>query len=95
MADSSSVYVSFMALNINDPEPDRPARALADVTGETLTEAVAIALRERLDRVRGTHGAPATAQKIERIALRCASLPVLDARSANEILGYDRDGVPT
>ena len=56
---------------------------------------MAIALGERLDRVRGTHGAPSTAQEIDRIARRCAVLPVLDARSAHEILGYDRNGVPT
>jgi antitoxin VapB len=87
--------LSSMALNIKDPETDRLARALADVTGETLTDAVATALRERLDRVQGTHGAPSTAQEIERIARRCAALPVLDSRSADEILGYDRDGVPT
>lgn len=45
-----------MALNIKDPEADRLARALAAQTGETITEAVIKALRERLKR-EGT-GAP-------------------------------------
>lgn len=83
-----------MALNIKDPETDRLARALAGVTGETLTEAVATAVRERLERVRGTPSALSVTDEIERIAQRCAALPVLDARTADDIIGYD-DGVPT
>jgi len=39
-----------MALSIKDPDADKLARALAERTGETLTEAVINALRERLER---------------------------------------------
>jgi antitoxin VapB len=39
-----------MPLSIKDPDADRLARALAQRTGETLTEAVINALRERLER---------------------------------------------
>ncbi len=39
-----------MALSIKGGEADRLARELAAATGETLTEAVETALRERLDR---------------------------------------------
>ena len=39
-----------MALSIKDPEADRLARELATRTGETLTQAVVVALRERLAR---------------------------------------------
>ena len=38
-----------MALNIRNPEAERLAAELARQTGETKTEAVAQALRERLD----------------------------------------------
>jgi antitoxin VapB len=41
-----------MALSIKTEEADRLARALSQVTGESLTRAVTIALRERLDRER-------------------------------------------
>ncbi|MGH7038848.1 MAG: type II toxin-antitoxin system VapB family antitoxin [Stellaceae bacterium] len=41
-----------MALSIKSPEADRLARALARLTGEGMTEAVTIALRERLARER-------------------------------------------
>jgi antitoxin VapB len=41
-----------MALSIKTVEADKLARALARLTGETLTEAVTAALRERLQRER-------------------------------------------
>ncbi len=39
-----------MPLSIKDPDADRLARALTHAPGETLTEAVINALRERLER---------------------------------------------
>lgn len=39
-----------MALSIKTAEADRLARTLARLTGETMTEAVTVALRERLAR---------------------------------------------
>ena len=39
-----------MALSIKTEEADRLARALSKLTGENLTRAVTIALRERLER---------------------------------------------
>jgi antitoxin VapB len=40
-----------MALSIKTDEADRLARKIASITGETLTEAVTVALRERCERV--------------------------------------------
>ena len=42
-----------MALSVKDPEADRLAREIAARTGETLTQAIVVALRERLARLRG------------------------------------------
>ena len=41
-----------MALNIRNPETERLAEALVKLTGETKTEAVTRALRDRLARLR-------------------------------------------
>jgi antitoxin VapB len=41
-----------VALSIKTAEADELARSLARLTGETMTEAVTVALRERLDRER-------------------------------------------
>ncbi len=84
-----------MALNIKDAEADRLARELAAATGETLTDAVLNALRERIARQRQKRPAPRSAREVLRDSrLRLAGLPVLDGRSADEIIGYDETGVP-
>lgn len=83
-----------MPLSIKDPETDRLARELSKATGETLTNAVAIALRERLERVRGRTSGPGLAEELTAIALRCAQLPLIDDRPEDEILGYDEHGLP-
>ncbi len=83
-----------MALNIRNPETERLAAALARETGETKTEAVTKALRDRLTRLRRERGRRRLADELESIARHCAALPVLDARSPDEILGYDERGLP-
>ena len=82
-------------LNIKNPETDRLARALAAATGETLTEAVTRAIRERLERTTGRRRAQSLHAEVQRIQERVSRLRVLDPRSAEEILGYDEDGLPT
>ena len=84
-----------MALSLKDPETDSLARQVASLTGETLTEAVRTSLRERLRHERLKRGqGPALANDLAEIARRCAARPVLDPRSADEILGYDENGLP-
>jgi antitoxin VapB len=83
-----------MSLSIKNPDADRLARKLATVTGEGLTEAVTNALKERLARVSGRRRGRTLADELDEIAKRCAALPVVDARPADEILGYDEHGLP-
>lgn len=83
-----------MALNFKDHEAERLVRALAEATGESLTEAMKIAVRERLVRVTGRRNGSTLADVIAIISVRCAALPVLDDRSPDEILGYDEHGLP-
>jgi antitoxin VapB len=83
-----------MAISIKDPETDRLARALADATGETLTEAIRRALEERLARVRRSRSTYRLERAVRRVQERLAELPVIDARPADELLGYDEHGVP-
>jgi antitoxin VapB len=83
-----------MALSIKHPEADRLARELAATTGESLTDAIINALRERLRRERGRVRSKRLREELRAIRRRCAALPVLDNRRADEILGYDEHGVP-
>jgi antitoxin VapB len=83
-----------MALSIKNPEADRLARELAELTGEGLTEAVINALKERLRRERGRVDPVALREELAHIRERCSRLPVQDDRPADEIIGYDDKGVP-
>ena len=83
-----------MALSLKDPEADRLAREVARRTGETLTTAVIVALKERLARLRAKGRRRPLRDELRDIARRCAALPTLDDRSADEIIGYDAKGLP-
>ncbi|MGH7916966.1 MAG: type II toxin-antitoxin system VapB family antitoxin [Candidatus Binataceae bacterium] len=83
-----------MALNIKHPEADRLARSLAEKTGETITETVIKALRERLAREEGRTILPNVKDDLLAIGMRCAALPDIETRSADEIVGYDAHGLP-
>ena len=82
-----------MTLNIKDPEAHKLARTLAEVTGESMTHAVTVALRERLDRVK----------KSRKSASRAAQLLAIGRDFASDLQGpnidhadllYDDQGLP-
>ena len=83
-----------MALNIRNRTAEELAETLAGLTGETKTQAVTKALRDRLERIRRQRSGRSLAGELDDIALHCASLPVLDDRRTDEILGYDENGLP-
>lgn len=82
-----------MPLNIKNVEADALARALAQTTGRSLTEAVIYALREQLRREQGRSSSPDLVEDLLQIGRHCASLPDLDTRTAEEILGYNERGI--
>lgn len=84
-----------MALNIRNRLAEELADAVAELTGETKTEAVRRALEDRLGRLRRERAGRTLADELDEIALHCAGLPVKDGRSPEEILGYDDDGLPS
>lgn len=83
-----------MPLSIKHPEAERLARALAARTGETITQAITKALEERLLREEGRRRGKRLCDELLEIGRRCAALPDLDNRSADEIIDYDEQGLP-
>jgi antitoxin VapB len=81
-----------MALSIKSDEADRLAREIAGRTGETITEAVVVALRQRLERQHDDR--LGIAGRLRRLAEDVAELPVEDRRSPEAIVGYDEHGLP-
>jgi antitoxin VapB len=89
-----------VALNIRNPEAHRLAAEVASLAGETKTDAVIRALQERLlrlqrERQQAVNRPASLVNRLDRIALRCASRPMADPRSADAILGYDTLGLPS
>ena len=98
-----------MSLEIVDTELDDLAREVAEATGESVADAVKGSLRERLERVKPApvpmlptpvRRKTSEEERTRRLAaLRefrdyVQSLPVLDTRTPDEIVGYDENGLP-
>lgn len=81
-----------MPQSIKNVEAERLAREFANERGTTVTRAVIGALEDALRRTRGRRVAPSLRDAILDISDRCAALPDLDTRTADEILGYDDRG---
>ena len=82
-----------MALSLKDPETDRLAREVSKLTGETLTEAVRVALSERLRREKLRRGLPAEnlASQLDALA---TELPALaDVDTGEVAIEYDETGL--
>lgn len=83
-----------MALNIKDPEADRLARELAAATGESITVAARRALEERLQRVRARGQVSDVRADLDAMIARARARQATDPRTAEEIIGYDENGLP-
>lgn len=81
-----------MALNIKDPETDRLARELAELSGLPITTAVRDAIEERLAILRSR--SRATPPGLDEIITRGRARATVDTRPEDEILGYDDRGLP-
>jgi antitoxin VapB len=90
-----------MALNIKNPEAERLAAEVAALAGETKTEAVAVALRERLERLRAHESREDRAARIRRvleeeiwplIPPEVLDQPPMTKAEREEILGYGPEG---
>jgi antitoxin VapB len=84
-----------MPISIKNDQTENLARRVADLTGETLTEAIRASLAERFDRLHRVRSGRSLADDLNAIALRCANRPVISQLSDDEILGYDESGIPT
>ncbi len=85
-----------MSLNIKNQETCRLARELARLMGETMTGAITLALRERLEREQRRRDVDVRVEKLLAIGERCAErlAPGPSAADHGELL-YDERGLPT
>jgi len=85
-----------MALNIKDTETHELVRKLAKQTGESLTLAVKVAVKERLERQEQSSRSSGRMERIRKIVERTAPL-MKDSRPSKELFDelYDeKTGLP-
>ena len=84
-----------MSLNIKNDETCRLADELAQLTGETMTGAITVALRERLEREKHRRDMDVRVEELVAIGQRCAKLlgPGPSAVEHGDML-YDEQGLP-
>jgi len=81
-----------MTLNVKDPEAHRLAQAVAKATGETITQAVTEALRERYERLQRRRR-KASVEELLAIAKRASAQVKRPYLNHAEFL-YDERGLP-
>ena len=81
-------------MNIRSAKVDELARRLARLTGEDVETALERAVEERLSRIVPPVPADRNAA-MHSFFERACRLPILDSRPADEIVGYDRFGLPS
>ncbi len=85
-----------MGILIRDPETEARVRKLAKRTGRTITAAIDHAVDQELARLVSPRRRKGRVdrKKLADILSYFDSLPVDDPRSHEEIIGYDKHGVP-
>lgn len=82
-----------MPINIKDPETDARIRELVALTGESITDAVRIAIELRL-RQESLNRREGVARQLLDIGMRLSNRPRLFAGTAEEAIDYDSHGLP-
>ena len=84
-----------MGLNIKNEETYRLIRELSELTGESMTAAVTVAVRDRLARVRQDEPHGGMAERLHEIGaeMRARLPPDFAAGDPTDAL-YDRNGIP-
>ncbi len=85
-----------MAILIKDKETDEMIRTLAERTGESITEAVKTAVRQRLQSTsRSEQEIAERKRKLAEVLAYFDSLPrINEDLTDDEIIGYDENGLP-
>lgn len=83
-----------MGICIRNARAEQLARELVTLSGESLTQAIILALEERLEQLKARRAAATLTQQILRISQTCSALPDLGPSNPDEILNYDSRGIP-
>ena len=93
---SHGAIIPNMTIHIHNAEANKLAHEIASRTGKSVEQVILDALRTQTE-ITTLVSSPETHSDSEilEIIKHCSSLPSYDTRSAEEILGYDKHGLPT
>jgi antitoxin VapB len=77
-------------LYIKNPAAHRLAEQISKRMGVTLSDAVVSALEDKIQKT----GRPVNRARVDALSAKIGALRVLDSRKPDEILGYDKFGIP-
>jgi len=81
-----------MGMNIKSDEAHTLAKKIASHTGESLTSAVVVALKERLERLERERNVQEKIRRVEEILARLPPVPQGVTSDHSDL--YDDDGLP-
>ena len=82
-----------MSLNIKNEKVESLIRLLAEATGDGITETIGKAVEEKLGKLSQIKGHNFLEADLLEMGKRNAARKIIDNRSADEVLGYDDDGL--
>jgi antitoxin VapB len=82
-----------MGMNIKSDEAHALAKKIASHTGESLTSAVVVALKERLERIERERHVQEKIRRIDEILAKLPPVPPGVTSDHSDL--YDDDGLPT
>jgi len=84
-----------MAINIKNKRSCELAYELSSLTKKNITKAITEAMEMRLLKIKQQSKSykPSLKERIKEVSLHCSSLPMIDKRTPDEILGYDSKGL--
>lgn len=84
-----------MAINIKNAQTETLVKELAELTGQSITMVITLAVRDRLERERNKRKGSSRIDKLRGIARRCAGGMLIPTRSEDVAdLLYDSNGLP-
>ncbi len=81
-----------MKIVIDDPEIGTYLQQVAEASGRPVEEIMRLAMRETMQRLRANAPRKIDEEAVRRIQDEVAGMPILDTRSADEIVGYNEFG---
>jgi antitoxin VapB len=83
-----------MAFHVSSERVDQNVRRLANLTGQSLTDAIDAAVVEKIRRLEPRKPDPNYVRDLMEMAAKIRAKLNPDGRSADELIGYDEDGLP-